>query len=320
MNDVMVERLKRLLFLGSNGATPGHKGMPGARAMKAAGYETERELNDAVRFVAMLGPPAGTPEEYFDLEIEGDRIYAWPPAGLSRPPRLTLSEAAALLAATEPLRHSAGGVLESALKKVRKAVPTDLAPKLDELARAASIEAPAATKWHAILEDAIARRMEVALQYYSPARGKAGARAIEPRLLYTQSGRWYLAAWSVKDGKEKLYRLDRILDARIGSRCFGEHKGADTGARTVLFVDADLHPEVEVRFARSLARLAREQFGSQARDNDDGSVTVKTRMASETYAVTWALGYGGAVRIVSPAAWQKALERRAKERLAHHAA
>jgi hypothetical protein len=61
MNDVMVERLKRLLFLVSYVAKQGHKGMPVARAMKAAGYETERELNDAVRFVAMLGPPAGTP-------------------------------------------------------------------------------------------------------------------------------------------------------------------------------------------------------------------------------------------------------------------
>jgi proteasome accessory factor C len=161
--------------------------------------------------------------------------------------------------------------------------------------------------------------MEVRLQYYSPARGKAASRSVEPRMLFTQSGRWYLAAWSVKDGKEKLYRLDRIMDATVGTRCFGEHKGASGAARTVLFADADLHPEIEVRFAKRLAKLAQEQFGSaQAHANADGSVTVKTRMASETYAVNWALGYGGAVRIISPPAWQKALQKRAKELLALH--
>jgi predicted DNA-binding transcriptional regulator YafY len=183
--------------------------------------------------------------------------------------------------------------------------------------RLASIQGSVRSKCYPVLDDAIARRMEVRLQYYSPARGKAGARVVEPRTLFTQSGRWYLAAWSVKDEKEKLFRLDRIIDVAVGARCFGQHKGAGV-ARTILFADADLHPEVEVRFSKKLARLAHEQFGAQARDNPDGSVTVKTRMVSEAYAVSWALGQGGAVRIVSPPAWQKALEKRAKELLSLH--
>jgi len=109
------------------------------------------------------------------------------------------------------------------------------------------------------------------------------------------------------------------MDAQVGARCFGQHKGSRTTAQTVLFADADLHPEIEVRFSKRLAKLAHEQFGAQANGNADGSVTVKTRMAGETYAVNWVLGYGGAVRIVSPPAWATALEKRAKELLALHA-
>ena len=318
MSDAMVERIRRLLFLVSYVAKQGPKGMKVERALEAAGYEDEREFFDAVRFVNLIGPPGGSPDEYIELYVEDDKVYAFLPAGFSRPPRLNLSEAASLLAAAEPLRHASGGVLASALKKLRQAVPEDCVPALEELARASSIQAPRSSKWHALIDDAIARRMEVTLEYYSPARGGAAARAVEPRALFTQSARWYLVAWSVKDGKEKLYRLDRILDAQVGSRCFGEHKGSGSGDRTVLFSDAEMHPEVEVRFAKKLARLAQEQFGPQAHENRDGSVTVKTRMASQTYAVNWALGYGGAVRIVSPPAWQESLEKRARGLLARH--
>ena len=318
MSDVMVERVRRLLFLVSYVAKQGAKGMLVARASKAAGFENERDFIDAVRFVNLIGPPSGNPDEYISLTIEDDRVYAVLPVGFSRPPRLSLSEAASLLAATDPLRHSAGDVLTSALKKLRKAVPSDCVPAIEALAHTASIQGPPSMKWHAPLAEAVARRMEVSLKYYSPASGKASWRAVEPRSLFTQLARWYLVAWSVKDGKEKLYRLDRILEAKVGTRCFGQHKGSGSVARTVLFSDAEMHPEIEVRFAKGLAKLAHEQFGAQAHDNPDGSVTVKTRMASETYAVNWVLGYGGAVRIVSPAAWQRSLESRAKELLAHH--
>jgi proteasome accessory factor C len=317
MSDGIVERVRRLLFLLSYVARQGNKGMLVERAYKAAGYANEREFYEAIRFVNMIGPPAGSPDEFMQVDVENGRVYVSIPSGFSRPTRLSFAEAAALLAAAGPLRHSEGDVLTSALDKVRKAVPAGCLPALEDQVRVASIQASERIKWHAIFDDAIARRMEVTLHYYSPARGKAGARVIEPRMLFTQSAHWYAVAWSVKDGKEKLYRLDRIMDAKVGARCFGEHKGSGV-ERTVLFADQEMHPEAEVRFARKLARLAHEQFGAQAHDSADGSVSVKTRMASETYAVNWALGYGGAVRIVSPPAWQKALEKRAKELLARH--
>ena len=318
MSEATVERFRRLLFLLSYVARHGNKGMPVERAYKAAGYETEREFNDAIRFVNMIGPPGGSPDEYMQVDVENGRVYVAIPSGFSRPPRLTFAEAAALLSAEGPFRHQEDDVLTSALEKLRQAVPPECKPALEEHARVAGIQASEHSKWHQVLDDAIARRMEVTLQYYSPARGKAGARVVEPRMLFTQSGRWYLAAWSIKDAKEKLYRLDRVMDAQVGARCFGQHKGSSTTAQTVLFADADLHPEIEVLFSKRLAKLAHEQFGAQANGNADGSVTVKTRMAGETYAVNWVLGYGVAVRIVSPPAWQKALEKRAKELLALH--
>lgn len=318
MSDQMVENIRRLLFLVSYVAKQGRKGMLVERASKAAGFQNERDFFDAVRFVNMIGPPGGGPDEYILLEVQNGRVYAYLPVGFSRPPRLSLSEAAAVLAAAEPLRHSNADVLTSAIKKLRRAVPADCAPALEELARAASIQATPGTRWQRLLEDAIAQRMEVRLKYFTPKDTKPGWRVVEPRSIFTQVARWYLVAWSVKDGVEKLYRLDRILDAEVGTRCFGQHKGTGSPSRTVLFSDAEMHPEVQVRFAKRLARLAHEQFGPLASDEEDGSVVVKTRMANETYAVNWALGYGGAVRIVSPAGWQKTLEKRAKELLARH--
>lgn len=320
MSAAIQERLQRLLFLIPYVARQGAKGVPIRRAIVAAGYEHDRDFFDDLHLVQMIGPPGGSPDEYVDIAIADGRVFVMLPVGFKRPPRFSLVEAAALLAAAEPLRHSAGGVLETATAKLRQAIPPGCEAALEEFTRAAAFETPQGSKWQAVLASAIDRRMEVSLEYYSPTRGRAAKRLVEPRMLVAHSGHWYLVAWAAKDEKEKLYRLDRIVSAEVGTRCFGRHKGGDDRRfeRTVLFFDAELHPEVEVLFSKRLARLAREQWGALARENPDGTVTVKTRMASEAYAVSWALGYGGQVRFVSPAGWQQALERRASELLALH--
>jgi predicted DNA-binding transcriptional regulator YafY len=160
----------------------------------------------------------------------------------------------------------------------------------------------------------------VKLDYFAAYRGKPVRRVVEPRMIFPHTKNWYLAAWSVADEKEKLYRLDRIVDAEIGDRCFGEFKGDGSRKydRTVLFFEQELLPEVEIRFEPPLARLALEQWGTLARENKDGSITVKTRMASQEYAVNWAMGYGGQVSFLAPKDWQKALQQRATKLLARH--
>lgn len=76
-------------------------------------------------------------------------VYATLPMGFKRPPRFSVIEAASLLAAAEPLRQGRSGALDSAVKKLRQALPPNCEKALEDLARAAAFQSPANSKWHA---------------------------------------------------------------------------------------------------------------------------------------------------------------------------
>jgi proteasome accessory factor C len=307
-----VRRLQRLLVLIPFVRKHGASGVSVDKAAEFAGCKDVKELYEDIELLQQIAVPPGAPDDMVEVYLEGGRVYVDLPLAFEKPPRLTVAEAAALIAATRPVAGAAGKALDSALAKLGKALPPGAGAEVAQLARAEAIEAPEPPPCRAALIEAIERRLEVEVDYYAQSAGAAATRTLEPRSVFLHGGHWYLAAWNPQRGAEHLYRLDRISEARLGTRSFGEHKGPALGRYDTdrLYFASGVEREVSVRFAPALAELVEERWSDSAAVGPDGSLTVRAELSGENYALSWVMGYGGEAEIVSPPALRAALAQR----------
>jgi proteasome accessory factor C len=234
---------------------------------------------------------------------------------LSSPPPLSLREGAALLAALRPFEGNSGRTVESASRKLRRAVPEPFRETAEALARAMDYPVDPPGEWADALAGAIERRLEVAVDYRAEASGTVAKRTLEPRAVFHKDGHWYLAAWNVAKSEEHLYRLDRIAGVTVGTRFFGEHKGPplDRYRARHLFFQSGSERDVSVRFTAEGALLALEQWPERSTRNADRSVTVVARLAPGNYLLGWVLGYGGQAEVSDPPDVREQLRARVAE-------
>src|SRR5690606_20263084 len=151
------------------------------------------------------------PDTYFDLSIEGDRVYASMLPSLDRPLRLTPAEADAVVVAGQAA--AAAGeldeVLASALAKPAKVLGI-------EPSEAAEVQlGPAASTILALLRDGVARERKVRIRHYGEARDEAAWRTVHPWSVASRGGAWYLTGHDDDRDDTRTFRLDRILEAEV---------------------------------------------------------------------------------------------------------
>lgn len=303
------ERLKRLLFL-----VPYVAQNPGI-SVDALARElgiTREALLEELDLLMLVGRPPFQPDDYIDLRVENDRVWVDLDARLSAPPRLTAPEAVALAAAAELLRPgtSGGGALESALAKLEKVLPTHAHAAYREMARKidASTGAPSEV---APLAQAVRERREVRFDYLTPARNRTEARHVRPLELFSHRGQWYLEAFDVGRGEERLFRLDRLQGLVVTDTTFPEPPRGQRRRPGVAAGQGD----VRVRFGPSAAPYVRERFGDAAVPAGGGGVEVTVPGDSEAWWVRWVLSYGGEAEVVSPPWAREAVARAARAAL-----
>ncbi|MFN7133336.1 MAG: helix-turn-helix transcriptional regulator [Myxococcales bacterium] len=311
MKPALVRRLERILVLIPFVARHAH-GVTEAEAIRFAGYPDAEALHADLELARQIALPPEAPDDFIDISTENGRIQISLPQGFKKPPRLTLSEVAALLAAAKPLEASSGKTLASALKKLRRALPENAESELEPLERAAVIDAPPAPPCREPLETAIAQRREVLVDYLSASSGRSAVRRLEPREVFVHKGRWYLAAWVPEQSEEHLFRLDRMIDVRLGTRTFAAHKGPDPRRydRELLYIDSGAERDVTVRFSADIAPLVEERWGEMAQAQPDGSLKLTMRASGENYVVSWVLAYGGEALVEAPAEVRAAMRER----------
>jgi proteasome accessory factor C len=309
------ERLKRLLFLVPYVAQ--HPGI-GVDALAKELAVSREDLLEELDLLMLVGRPPFQPDDYIDLRVENDRVWVDLDARLSAPPRLTAAEAVALAAAAELLRPggesrgaSGGGALEGALAKLERVLPKAAHAAYREMARKidASTSAPSEV---GPLAQAVQERREVRFDYLTPARNKTEARHVRPLALRCHRGQWYLDAFDVVKGEERLFRLDRLQGLAVTEVQFPAPAG---GRDRSLDVRAG-SGEVRVRFGPEAAPYVRERFGDAARPAEGGGVEVTVPGDSEAWLVRWVLSYGGEAEVLSPAWAREAVARAAHALLA----
>jgi proteasome accessory factor C len=188
-------------------------------AARDLGLSADQLLRD-LRVLFMCGLPGGYPGDLIDVDLDalegpdGDGVIRVSNADyLARPLRLTPTEASALIVAVRAMRDGSDDqtreVLDRALGKLEVAAAggaeqVDVGDRIDELAAL-----------RARLADAVARRRQVRLSYYVPARDELSERVVDPHGLQSSNGFDYLDAWCHSAEAPRLFRLDRIESAEV---------------------------------------------------------------------------------------------------------
>jgi proteasome accessory factor C len=185
---------------------------------------TERQLVKDLKVLFMCGLPGGYPDDLIDVDIdaledpEGDRVIRVTNADyLSRPLRLTPTEATAVIVALRALRSGATSdatreVVDRALAKLEQAAAEGTSTPLVDPGDAPDA---ALLALRARLQDAVDRERQVRLVYYVPSRDEESERVVDPRGLVEDAGSVYLDAWCHAAEAPRWFRLDRVRDAEV---------------------------------------------------------------------------------------------------------
>jgi proteasome accessory factor C len=312
--DLARVRRQLLLVAAAARAVRAGRGVPLAEAVRLTGARGERQVVEDVDALASLWVNPGEGDALVQLDVVDGEVHATYAEPFGRVPALSVAEGAVLLAALAPFEQDARAARDAA-RKLRRAIPEPLRAEADRLARGLDVVAEPPGPWAGALREAIAKRVETALEYRAVADAAAERRVVEPRLLFHRDGQWYLAAWNVAKGEEHLFRLDRIVSVEPGTRVFGKHRGPPVSryVRPSLYFESGAEREVTLRFRGAAARLARERWGARARAEPGGEVSVMAKVTPGNYLLGVILGHGGEATVDAPEDVARQLQARVEE-------
>lgn len=198
-------RLSRLL-----GMLPwviAHPGAEVAEVCSRFGY-TRAELARDLAAVFVSGLPGYGPGDLMVAYIDGDEVVVDLADYFARPVRLTAAEGLALLAAGMALESS--GAAPEALRSAVAKLAAVLVPDDGTLA----VDLPPPPDLAEALSRAAEEGEVVRLVYTSLGRGETTMREVEPWRVFSTLGNWYLSGHCRLAGGERVFRLDRIREAR----------------------------------------------------------------------------------------------------------
>jgi proteasome accessory factor C len=317
------ERLRRLLLL-----IPYAARHPGAsiRDLAQLVQLSEGELIEELDFLLMVGQPPFAPDDCVDIRVEDGRVYVELDQALDKPPRLTAFEALALAAAARGMAGGDEGTVARALSKIEAALPQQLLPIYHELlSRFEVAQLPSEAGIAGLLRQAIAERREVELEYFAESRGETSHRPVRPRALRYAHGHWYLSAFCLTRNDDRLFRVDRIVEAKPSDRRFEplppERQGDpqeshEPGEPPPPPKDPNFTPARLCLSGGPVIRYARERFGSAAveMEGDDQAVLTLSGPA-DSWTVSFALSFGGAAELLGPKAQREELHQKLKQAL-----
>ncbi|KKC00738.1 helix-turn-helix transcriptional regulator [Mycolicibacter arupensis] len=288
------KRLVRLLNM-----VPYLKARPGITKAQAAaelGVSLSQLQTDLEQLV-MCGLPGYGPGELIDVTFYDDRLDVFESAGVDRPLRLTSREATAMLMALRTLVDMPGIVdpraARSAIAKVEEAAGA-AAPAPP--ASAASDESAAD-----VVRDGVRRRRALGIDYYAASRDSVSHRVVDPIRVVLIGSHSYLEAWCRESEGVRLFRFDRIDEARLLDEPAAPPEPARHAETDTSLFDADPSlPVATVRLAPSAAWMF-EYYPMQAIGQlPDGWMEAQLTYASEEWLTRLLLGLGDEVQVVAP--------------------
>jgi proteasome accessory factor C len=270
---------------------------------------TERELVRDLELLFVCGTPGHMPDDLIEADWESGRVFVRNADTISRPLRLAVDEAVALLAGLRTLLDLPGAgdrqTVQSAIAKLSAqtelvgeaaaVISVDLRPSIDDAVGRQTL---------GTLNAALAQGRRLWLRYLVPSRDEATEREVDPLRVTSLDGHWYLEGWCYRADGQRLFRIDRIEQLRVldvpaaapgAATDRGERSSTDrlfAPSSTALVVTLDLAPE---------AHWVAEYYLIDSReDRPDGVCRVRLRAASAGWVPRLVTKLGGAARVVDP--------------------
>lgn len=276
---------------------------------------------DVLRWCTLPGAGYG---DYIDVDMEalteknGDRVIRVSNADyLTRPLRLTPTEATALIVALRALRGSADDatqeIVDRALAKLESAAAVALPPI--EAGDSVPDRVPAQVR--TAVQDGLDRQLQIRIQYFVPARDEESLRTVDPLRVVPRQGVEYLDAWCHTAEAPRSFRLDRIRSATV----------LDEPVLT-----APPEDEPGELFASGQAQIATVRLAPQARwvteyyrhrdvrELPDGGVEVDLEVGDQRWLERLLLRVAPYAQVLAPAEWNDAFRERARRAAAAYAA
>ena len=178
------------------------------------GYSNKDLIAD-LDLVFVCGLPGYGPGDLMVAYVEDDEVVVDMADYVARPLRLTPAEGLGLLAAGLALISSgqAPPSLERAVEKLGSALSPDGGEVL-------AVDLSGEPDLVGMLRGAAAEGRVVDLVYTSLGKGETRERSVEPWSVASALGNWYLSAYCRSAGGERIFRVDRIREARVTEGTF----------------------------------------------------------------------------------------------------
>jgi proteasome accessory factor C len=263
-----------------------------------------KQLQDDLNQLWMCGLPGYGPGDLIDFEFSGDTIEVTFSAGIDHPLRLTSPEATGVLVALRALVDVPGMVdpeaARSAIAKIEQAAGT-AGHDIGDAVTAVDEPAPAESAAAAAVRTAVRNARAVAIEYYSASHDMLTSRIVDPIRVVLVGDHSYLEAWCRSAEGVRLFRFDRIVDARtLDEPAAPPPPAVQAGPDTSLF-DADpAMPSATLLIDRSASWMFDYFPLREVRELDDGACEAAMTYASDDWMARFVLGFGSAVRVLEP--------------------
>ena len=284
------DRLRRLLSLLPWVAA--HNG-PSVEEVCARFELDPDELLSDVALETMVGVPPYSPGDLFDVVVEEGRVWVHLSPSFDRSLRLTPEEALALVAAGASLLAvpgaDASGPLARGLDKVATTLGIDPEDAFDvDLGRAAAGVLAA-------VQQATDEHRRLRVTYYTHSRDQHTDRELDPYRVHAEQGRWYLVGFDHLRGEVRLFRVDRILSARVLDETFEPPR--DLPEPELFEAGAD-DPRVVLDLAPEAAWVVESYAVDDVETTDNGRLRVTLPVSGRSWLERLLLTLGARARLV----------------------
>lgn len=191
------------------------------------GTTPDQVLGD-LRVLFMCGLPGGLPDDLIDVDLDALETPDGGPLAdglirvenadyLSRPLRLSPTEASAVIVALHTLRSGStpevAALVDRVLAKLEVAVSASA--EVRSVSVATTPDEAAEVALAAQLQRAAEEGRQVRLTYHVPSRDELSERVVDPHGVVTTGRFSYLDAWCHLADDDRLFRLDRITEADV---------------------------------------------------------------------------------------------------------
>jgi proteasome accessory factor C len=258
---------------------------------------TEDQLRRELEMLWLCGRSSG-PEDLIDLLFSEDTVSVTYDGGLSRPLKLTATEAMTLAVALRTLTDVPGATQSGAAERALAKIETAAGQHLDTTG--VDIRLAAQDRWVNLSQRGVSEKRAIDLRYYTAARDESTQRVVDPVQLFNVDGVTYLEAWCRHAEGMRMFRLDRFEDATLLDEPASIPEGVSPkDVSGGVYRPAPEHLLVELSLGTSWEWVS-EYYPCESVTLGDDAVRVSLRVADPAWVSALVRRSGGLVAVLAP--------------------